>query len=698
VRASDRGRRADEYAVDGNPVIREEKYMTASDDQLEPYSSLDALRRVNDDLLAALPDGGTSVSAKAPLPNEAGVREFIRRTVATGVLLDTAADRRAAQGLIDYWASNYLLTFDDLGNRQTMSGRRNMALKPFDAELVDSVAKRGEEAIAALNPKDRELARWILLRLFRLPDGARVCVSSPVSRESLLSLGDHQHVNDLLAHLVEAGVIKITPGSDGDLVEIRYEALERRWETLRNWIEARVKFRDAALYWLRSGKDPGALLGASLWEEAKAYGNLSEIEQDFVSQSRKRGRRLLGVGIGAAVVLLLVPVFGNGLYDIIRQRLYVPYETQNWKEILKTTQDKQKKAEGYRWLAANDPPLYLSTQRLFDIDLAGIDATLAQFVKAHLTKMIFAKARLIAANFSQSEIVNSNFTGATLDGARFGDATIAATSFSNASLHQSIFDRALFCQNVNFSAADVRAASFRYVTFDGDHVPQFGKTAWWLAVGWSMTQVEKLMTQTDSNRKIYKDTKAFKDESDDDEAGLKATTAPTPFRAELLNGKAWNLATYGVDLDDAENASTEAVGIISSLVKKSGSDTSAAMPAVQANYIDTLAYILFQAGKKSDALEKWQAVVTKTQDPPGEWIFRYAVALFDQGQNDEAIKNLKLAMDEKKYYPSHELLLLWPQINKEPFRSTIEQLIKKGQPPANPTRVGCPSVSPSGAG
>jgi len=674
--------------------------MTNSDDRPEPYPSLDALRKVNDELLASLPDDDSPTSIKLPLSNEDGVREFIRRAVDTGVLLDTAGDRRTAQGLIDYWASSYL-TADDERTRPTMSGRRSMVLKPFDATVVDSVAELGERAINALGPKDKDLARWILLRLFRLPEGAKSCEPSPASLETLLALGNEQRVKDILSRLVEAGVVNITRTTQGDLVELRYGALARRWERLRNWVEARVKFRDASLYWLRRDKASGALLGASLWEEAKGYGNLSEVEQEFVQRSRTRSRWFLYGGIGAVMALLLVPSIGFAIVDEIQQRFYIPYKAKEWNEILQSsTANSKKKAEGFRWLTANNQTLNLTAATLADVDVTGIESIGSQFVKAQLTNMTFAKAKLPWADFSQSKIVQGNFAGATLTSSRFDGAVIAATSFSSANLYRSIFDRALFCQGVTFSMTNVRSASFRNVIFDGGHAPRFDRTAWWVAVGWSMTQFEQLRKQTEDDAKEkIKDTQVFKDQLGNFDKRLNLVTEPTTGRADLLNGKAWYLAIYGVNLPDAELVARESLKIVVPGTPQSRLETpDVKIDLDEASYKDTLAYILMQAGKMSDALDTLKIVVTKTPNPLNEWIFRYAVALFAQGQQDEAIKNLTLAMDQKKYVPSHELFLLWPYIKEDPFRTHLEALMKKALPAPSSTLPGCPAVSPAPAG
>jgi tetratricopeptide (TPR) repeat protein len=189
-----------------------------------------------------------------------------------------------------------------------------------------------------------------------------------------------------------------------------------------------------------------------------------------------------------------------------------------------------------------------------------------------------------------------------------------------------------------------------------------------------MEQVEKLMEQTAKRKEEYKTTPQFKAVTTKDDERLSQTTESILPRAVLLNRKAWHLAEYGIDLDKAESASRESLQIIahSSQQDHTLSD---------ADFKDTLAYILMQIGKIDDALGIWAAVLgnARTAVAEKEWIFRYAVALSARGRTDEAIKALITAIDEKKYYPSHELYLLRPYINAPPFATRLDELMKKNQ-------------------
>jgi len=162
-----------------------------------------------------------------------------------------------------------------------------------------------------------------------------------------------------------------------------------------------------------------------------------------------------------------------------------------------------------------------------------------------------------------------------------------------------------------------------------------------------------------------------------------------------LNGKAWALATYGIDLADAERLSQEALTIVRRPAEKP--DESGSVVREEANDMDTLAYIQMQADKMGDALENLKAAVQKAEEygatARNEVIFRYALAQFAAGQRDEAIKNLMRAVDNLKYVPSHEMYLLRKHIKGE-FLTNLETLMSKNLPISAPPPATCPTNSP----
>lgn len=680
--------------------------MAPSETIAAPYPSVDELRAANDALLQALPEETPESDQRLP-PNTPEILEFIRRAVETGAFLDNAADRRATQGLIDYWTNNYPLL---LGAGSTpMSERFVTRLKRFDAEAPGAAAAAAEAVIKALGSEGKELARAVLMHLVQLPEGATRVTAIPAPLATLLKLGDEQRVEELIERLIHARVLKRTSGNGADLIELQYESLIRQWPLLSGWIEGRVKFRDAALFWEQSGKNRGALLTAGLWDEVTAYGHLSGLETEFIAKSRQQGWQVRGVlSVIAAVILSLIALWVNASHQseveiaeaareqIRRAQEQIDKITKQQTAILTdASATNEQKVKAVQSLLKAKLPITLEARTV--ISNAKFNegrSAQAKFISATLKDVTFEGVALPNAGFSSSTLVNSTFHDTDLDSARFDDATIKSTTFSNVKLYRSIFDRALFCGEVQFLVTDVRLASFRDVTFASNNIPRFVGTPWWLIRGWNVEQYGLLRSR--SSGADYKETQAFKDEYKDINDQVARTQPGSAGRAVVLNSKAWSLATYGLNLDEAEAASREGLAILKKEIA-AGKNYS----RDEGGFQDTLAYILMQqTGKMPEALTLLKEAVEKTKSSPdsSEVMFRLAVAQFKDDPT-ESLRHLRMAMDEKKYEPSHELHLLWDHVKEGEFRVELEQLIRKNRPPRPRSQSGCEdSPAPRSAG
>jgi hypothetical protein len=664
--------------------------------QTEPYASLDALRRANDELLSNLPEEEGPLFPASLEANEARIREFIDRAVATGALLDVPSDRRVAQGLIDYLAASTYATIGDQRKKEPMSGRSGILLKPFDDKLIDSAASRGDAFISSLSRKDQELARRILLRHVRLPEGSRTCISSLSPLETLSSVGDPEHVKNILTELEGRGIINVTRAAQGNFVELRYDSLMRRWPLLCNWVDQRVKFRDAAQFWLKSGKSRGALLTADLPEKAKAYADLNELEKAFISASRRHELRFAVVLAAVAVALLFaLPAYhyGYGAYARLMFERYIKIAkaSDNSVEIaeaLRRIAGYQRHAQG---LKNEEVPLssaVLVGSTLEKINLRGLTARSLLLTNAKLYNVDLTDATLSTSSFIRADIINSVLTNAGLRFARFDESAIASSSFVNADLFLAVFDGAQLC-GVNFSDANVRNASFWDVFFDETDPPNFRNSPWWSAVGWNKNQREILSEKfAKENPKNSRSFMRYLKEIDEE---LNRAPKGTTLRATLLNERAWVFATVGIDLGDAELNAREALQVYGAL---------SSLARTRANVQDTLGYILMQKGNLEEAQRLLSDAVALTDD--GEILFRYALTLSMRGNRDHATVNLKKSIGEQGYIPSHELYLLKGRISEQ-FLAEIdsasserrEQLAQEGRRNRVQTRS-CPTgPSPS---
>jgi tetratricopeptide (TPR) repeat protein/energy-coupling factor transporter ATP-binding protein EcfA2 len=163
-----------------------------------------------------------------------------------------------------------------------------------------ALALTADELYRSLIPEDQVTARRILLRLARTTERLEV-LSNRVRREILYRAGEAEdRVDRVLERLVAAGLIRLTAGDTkvNDQVEVAHEALVRNWPTLAGWLDEkrtalrqRLRLTSAAEQWASHSKDPGGLLGGSLLQEARSYGDLNELETEFVQASENAVRK-----------------------------------------------------------------------------------------------------------------------------------------------------------------------------------------------------------------------------------------------------------------------------------------------------------------------------------------------------------------------------------------------------------------------
>jgi tetratricopeptide (TPR) repeat protein len=612
-----------------------------------PYQSLSALRQANDDLLASLPEDKSDTDAWKSCTTR--IFEFIHRAVTTGALLELPFERRAAQGLIDYWvASSYNMPVD--GPKELIQSRKiNTLLAPFDAVSLRSICERGDQVIGNLSSQDQDLARRVLVQLFQFSDARRNPISMPTPREDLLSLGPPERVTKIITELVNAGVLRERQDNGSDFIDLQYEALGRNWERLHDWVKHRANLRDAALAWRRANKDKSRFLQTSQVKDAMRYGNLDELEKEFVTSSRRRQRRFyLRSALMAAVLVGALPL----AYYAYRT-LYVPWMFDRDLNTVKAdASPPEKRIEALRRLTEYQKiqpkdidlsSIQLKGDKPDGLDLSGLTASSLILTQATLENVNFQNARLPSSSFIRSAINRSNFESAFLRFARFDNSFIGSSKLSNTDLFRAVFNGAQLCR-VNFSEAIVRYASFSDVTFDDDQSPNFENSAWWLAFGWNKHQRELLIKQTANIDP--KTMKSFKDE-------LKSVDVPSQGpvnRAQVLNEKAWTLATFGVDLNDAEDLVREALKIYGD------NGNSVINEREVANTQDTLAYILMQKGKWAEAESLLSGALRATQADESV-LFRYAVTLWMQGNEQQALIQLTKSI-ARNYSPSHELFVL----------------------------------------
>jgi Novel STAND NTPase 1 len=270
--------------------------------------SLAALRDAHAELVRAVSKEG---GAQAQRDN---ILAFLEAGAAAGRAIDAPADREAAQALLDYWkATLYTSTRDTLRKGETGEVGDSAARLPpgllaeFDEKSALAGVDTAEQAVQAMPREDRQLAQRLLLQLVRFDSFRDRFVPAPATREELRSAGDPAAVDRVLTALSQAGVVRTSPAAGGgESVELTSEALLGRWPRLAAWLEQRRRLRDAARFWDKSRRKPGALLTGTALKDAAQFPNLDPLERDFVDASlRRSGMWWRGAFLVAGAMLLV---------------------------------------------------------------------------------------------------------------------------------------------------------------------------------------------------------------------------------------------------------------------------------------------------------------------------------------------------------------------------------------------------------
>jgi hypothetical protein len=196
--------------------------------------------------------------------------------------------------------------------------------------LTAAIAEKADATVSALTPRQRAIARRILLRLVQLGEG-RQDTRRQEQVEALHSSAESRaEFEATLQHLTANRLLTLSgQESDRPRVDLAHEALITGWPQLHDWIRdnrdnlrmQRATFEDAQ-HWQELGRDPEALYrgarleAAGTWADAH-HDELNDLERDFIRASRedaaarrRRQRRtaLLLRGLSAFLLLAVVAV------------------------------------------------------------------------------------------------------------------------------------------------------------------------------------------------------------------------------------------------------------------------------------------------------------------------------------------------------------------------------------------------------
>lgn len=144
---------------------------------------------------------------------------------------------------------------------------------------------------------------------------------------------------------------------------------------------------------------------------------------------------------------------------------------------------------------------------------------------------------------------------------------------------------------------------------------------------------------------------------------------------------------------NARQAARQAICIVDRLNREG--DSKGKYTALLSNLRDTLAYVLIQNNEIARALETYREIARDDAKSleGGEISFRYAIAQYAGGQDKTAaIAKLKSAVEEGRYQPTHELQTLRDYIFPVPeFVDALRASSNKLWPPV-PNQTACPAL------
>ncbi|WP_437907892.1 SIR2 family protein [Sorangium sp. So ce327] len=238
--------------------------------------------------------------------------------------------------------------------------------------LAGALTSSADAVLDGLGKEGRERARKILLRLVKSERGAEDTRQTVTRKNVLIAAGGDELAERVLARLSggrvssqpeEAEVpvrLVVVSGTDApeaeDAVDLVHEALIRRWETLKKWIEehrkaleSRDDLEAAANRWISAGSPPDGLPSGGQLAYFKGAVDADARAQDFLKSAvaQERRRRLMdrsmltGAIVGAAVATIAAAFAMKQRNESIaqrtlaEQRLSDTVETvENWADML----------------------------------------------------------------------------------------------------------------------------------------------------------------------------------------------------------------------------------------------------------------------------------------------------------------------------------------------------------------------------
>ncbi|GGW16304.1 hypothetical protein GCM10010501_32010 [Streptomyces libani subsp. rufus] len=270
------------------------------------------------ELVAALQDAQVLVG---PMTTEELRRAISRPAVRSECAVETAL---LARVVAEATGQAGVLPLVSHAMRETWLRRRGNTLTLSGYEtaggITHALANTAEALYQQLTTEQQRLTRSVLLQMVALGDGTDD-TKRPLPREDLGP--DTDAVLDLLAR---ARLVTL----DRDSAELTHEALLHAWPRLRRWIDEdragllmHQQVSEAAAFWHRQGRDPGALYRGGVLAAARQWAatrgdtpDLGPRVDEFLAASARhagRAARLRRAGIAAVCALALIASVAAGV-------------------------------------------------------------------------------------------------------------------------------------------------------------------------------------------------------------------------------------------------------------------------------------------------------------------------------------------------------------------------------------------------
>jgi pentapeptide repeat protein len=567
------------------------------------FSDLGALRKAHLEL-RELAEG----SALSPAEAAARIRRFLTDARKTGATLINPGDRRAAQGVLDFWSAELA------GNPTAMEADfvPVMLAPPNASQTFDRI----DASIAPAAASESTVDQRALIRLSAMARQWRDSGRQPgylLTGETIKEAAQYKDKDINLAEFVEAS---------------------------QNAVERQHKIRTIVFSGVVGAVVAFAMTVAALWYFSVVGNQI----RDIISRKATSGSN-------PAAALWWLDLF---------QPLLPPYDLSGTPQFVNVSEPK------LRLYAPNFSGVSFS-----NVAFPGAIMPAASFSGSTFSfdgggHNDFSTAELRQAQFRGARIVNTSFKGADLYRASFDRSLLCNVDFTGANLRKATF----WAVSIDDGTKDTLRRTAWWLAF-GWPWDQIEKLAPPRGNSANLQEDERLQDSLRDSPGFKFDIQTPIESIKRSSAGsVERAVALNSFAwidaiwgIDIGTPKQRNLEATATDPCAATGLPTNAVEAARQAVCIAGQlnrdgDNKGKYTALLSNLLDTQAYVFLQNSEPAKALESYGVIAREDpkflEDP--EISFRYAIAIYAGGQDkNTGITRLKNAVQNGLYQPTHEL-------------------------------------------